>query len=59
MPRRKSLTSQLYRAARMSNNVRAASRGPAAYAARAVRRRVYAKQMGLTRSILKAFGLSK
>jgi hypothetical protein len=59
MPRRRSLTSQLYRAARLSNNVRAASRGPGAYAKRVVRRKVYGKQMGLTRSILKAFGLSK
>ena len=59
MPRRRRLTSQLYRAARLSNNVRAASRGPGAYAKRVVRRKVYGKQMGLTRSILKAFGLSK
>ena len=59
MPRRRSLTSQLYRAARTSNNLRAASRGPGAYAKRVVRRKVYSKQMGFTRSILKAFGLSK
>jgi hypothetical protein len=55
----RSLTSTLYRAARFSNNVRAASRGPGAYAKRVVRRKAYSKQMGLTRSILKAFGLSK
>lgn len=59
MPRKRSFTSQLYRAARASNNLRAASRGPSAYAKRVVRRKVYGKQMGLTRSILKAFGLSK
>ena len=59
MPRRRSFTSQLYRAARASNNLRAASRGPSAYTKRVVRRKVYSKQMGLTRSILKAFGLSK
>ncbi len=59
MPRKQSLTSQLYRAARFSNNLRAASRGPGAYAKRVVRRKTYAKSMGITRSILKAFGLSK
>ena len=59
MPRKRSLTSTLYRAARLSNNVHAASRGPGAYAKRVVRRKVYGKEMGLTRSILKAFGLSK
>jgi hypothetical protein len=59
MPRRRSLTSSLYKAARLSNNVRAASRGPAAYGKRVVRRKVYGKEMGLTRSILKVFGLSK
>jgi hypothetical protein len=59
MPRKRSLTSTLYRAARASNNVRAASKGPGAYAKRVVRRKVYGKEMGLTRSILKVFGLSK
>lgn len=59
MRRRRSITSQLYRAARVSNNLRAASRGPSAYAKRVVRRKVYSKQMGFTRSILRAFGLSK
>lgn len=59
MPRKRSLTTQLYRAARFSNNLRAASRGPGAYAKRIARRRTYSKQMGLTRSILKALGLSK
>jgi hypothetical protein len=59
MPRRRSLTSQLYRAARLSNNVRAASRGPAAYAARVARRKVYGKSMGTTGKLLKIFGLGK
>lgn len=59
MPRRSSLTSQLYRAARMSNNLRAASRGPGAYAKRMARRKVYAKQMSMTRKFLRGLGLSK
>ncbi|MGD0743433.1 MAG: hypothetical protein ABSA31_09175 [Acidimicrobiales bacterium] len=59
MSRRQSLTSSLYRAARVSNNLRAISRGPGAYAKRVTRRKVYARQMGLTRSILRALGLSK
>ena len=59
MPRKKSLTSNLYRLARTSNNVRAMTRGPSAYAKRVVRRKVYGEEMGLTRSILKVFGLSK
>jgi len=59
MPRRRSLTSQLYRAARFSNNVRAASRGPGAYAKRVARRKTYGKSMGATRKRLRMFGLSK
>jgi hypothetical protein len=59
MPRRRSLTSTLYRAARASNNARAASRGPLAFATRQVRRKAYRKSGGLTRSILKSLGLSK
>lgn len=59
MARSRSLTSQLYRAARISNNLRAASRGPSALAKREVRRRAYRASGGLTRGILKAFGLSK
>jgi hypothetical protein len=35
------------------------TKGPTAYAKRRVRRKVYSKEFGLTRSILKAFGLSK
>lgn len=56
---KRSFTSQLYRAARASNNLRALSKGPTAYAKRAVRRKVYGKEMSLTRSLLKGFGLSK
>lgn len=59
MARRSTLTSQLYRAARLSNNLRAASRGPGAYARRAVRRKVYAKQMAMTRGLLRAVGLGR
>lgn len=59
MTYRRSFTSELYRVARASNNLRAASRGPGAYARRVVRRKVYAKQMGLTRALLKGLGLSK
>ena len=57
MPRRRSLASNLYRAARRSNNVRAASRGPSAYAKRAVRRKTYSKGMGATGRFLRTFGL--
>lgn len=57
MPRRKSLTSQLYSLARASNNIRAASRGPGAYAKRVVRRKAYGKSMGATGKLLKIFGL--
>ncbi|TAN24950.1 MAG: hypothetical protein EPN30_05765 [Actinomycetota bacterium] len=59
MARRSSLTSQLYKVARLSNNLKAASNGPAAYVKRAARRKVYAKQMSFTRKLLKGFGLSK
>jgi hypothetical protein len=57
MARRKSLTSQLYRLARDSANVRAARGGPASYGKRVIRRKVYAKSNGMVgkflRSILK------
>ena len=56
---RRSFTSQLYRVASMSNNLRAISKGPTAYAKRTVRRKSYRASGGLVRSILKAFGLSK
>jgi hypothetical protein len=54
---RRSLTSSLYRAARLSNNARAASRGPAAYGRRVVRRKTYSKSMGATGRLLRIFGL--
>ena len=59
MPRRRSLTSNLYRAARLSNNARAASRGPGAYARRVMRRKTYSKSMGATGRLLRIFGLGK
>ena len=59
MPRSRSLTSSLSRAARLSNNLRAARGGPVRYARRSVRRKVYAKQMHLTRALLRAIGLSR
>ncbi len=59
MPRKRSLTSTLYRAARVSNNTRAISRGPGAYAKRVVRRKTYSKSMGATGRLLRMFGLGK
>jgi hypothetical protein len=59
MASHRSFTSQLYRAAHISNNLRATSRGPGAYAKRQVRGRAYRTGGGITRSILKAFGPSK
>jgi hypothetical protein len=59
MPRRVNLTSELYRAARISNNLHAATEGPSGYARRVVRRKVYAKQMGLTRALLRSLGVSR
>jgi hypothetical protein len=55
----RSFTSQLYRAARISNNLRAASKGPTAYAKRRARAKVYGREMSFTRSLFKAFRLSK
>jgi hypothetical protein len=58
MPRKApNLTSQLYRAARFSNTLRAATRGPIPYSKRVVRRRVYGavnRQVGRT---VRDFGL--
>ncbi|HLI14869.1 MAG TPA: hypothetical protein VKV23_02295 [Acidimicrobiales bacterium] len=59
MSRRRSVTSTLYSLARASNNLRAASRGPGAYAKRVVRRKVYRTSGRFTRSLLRGFGLSK
>jgi hypothetical protein len=57
--RRRSLCSQLYREARILGNVEALSRGPAAYAKRTVRRKVYSTSNSLTRNLLKSLGLSR
>lgn len=57
MARRGSLTDILYRLARASATGRAASRGPASLARRAVRRRVYRAEGRETRRIFKSFGL--
>lgn len=55
--RRRSLTSQLYRAARISNNLRALSKGPTSYGKRVVRRKVYGRTMRSTGRVLRRFGL--
>lgn len=57
MARRSALTDILYRLARTSATGRAASRGPASLARRAVRRRVYREEGKATRRIFKSFGL--
>jgi len=57
MPRRRSLTSTRYRAARTSNNARAASRGPSAYAKGRVRRKAHSHSMGATGKLLRWLGL--
>lgn len=57
MTRRTSLTDQLYRAARLSADMRAAARGPVPYAKRQVRKTVYRKQGTWTRAFLKSLGL--
>lgn len=59
MARKKSVRSQLYRAARDLGNVEAASEGPTSFGKRYARRKVYAKTNGLTRKFLRSFGLSK
>ena len=57
MTRPRSLTSTLYRAARASNNARAARKGPVALAERLARRKTYAKSMGMRGRLLRLFGL--
>jgi hypothetical protein len=56
---RKSLRSQLYRAARDLGNVEAAEKGPTSYGKRVVRRGVYRRTNSLTRQLLRALGLSR
>lgn len=58
MARRKSLRSQLYRAARDLGNVEAASQGPAALAKRQVRRKAYRSTNRALGGLLRVFGLS-
>jgi hypothetical protein len=53
MAHRKSLRSQLYRAARDLGNIEAAEKGPGAYGKRVVRRKVYAKSNGITGRFLR------
>jgi hypothetical protein len=53
LPRRTSLRSQLYRAARDLGNVEAAEKGPSAYGKRIVRRRVYRTTNKITGSFLR------
>jgi hypothetical protein len=57
MARRSSLRSQAYRAARDLGNLEAASKGPASYAKRVGRRKVYRTTNGMTRHLLRGFGL--
>lgn len=57
MPRRRSLRSNLYRAARVLGDVEAAQQGPEALAKREVRKSVYRRSNSLTASLLRALGL--
>jgi hypothetical protein len=57
MPRRRSLRSQLYRAARDLGDVEAAAKGPAAYEKRVLRKAVYRRTGRTTRKLLRLFGL--
>jgi hypothetical protein len=57
MTRHTSLRSQLYRAARDVGNLEAASKGPGSYAKRVVRQKVYRTTNGMTRHLLRGFGL--
>jgi hypothetical protein len=58
MARRKSLRSQLYRAARDLGNVQAARGGPTSYGKRVVRRKVYRTTNGINRRVLKDLSCS-
>ncbi len=57
MPRRRSLRSQLSRAARDLGDVQAAAKGPSPLARREVRKTVYRHTNRLTRRVLRSFGL--
>lgn len=58
MPRRKSLRSQLYRAARDLGNVEAAEGGRVSYGQQVARQKVYRKTNTSLGSILRDLGLS-
>jgi hypothetical protein len=55
--RRPTLTDQLYKAARLSATIRAASKGPVPLAKREIRRKVYVRQGTWTRAAFKTLGL--
>jgi hypothetical protein len=57
MARRKSLRSQLYRAARDLGNVEAVSKGPGAYGRRVVRRKAYRTTNGALGRFLRGIGM--
>jgi hypothetical protein len=57
MPRKKSLRSQLYRAARDLGNLQAAERGPTSYGKRVLRRKVYRTTNRELGRALRGFGL--
>jgi hypothetical protein len=57
MTRRKSLRSQLYRAARDLGDVRSAAKGPGSYAKRRVRKVAYRRTNGALSRLLRAFKL--
>ena len=59
MARKKSVRSQLYRAARDLGNLEAAEKGPSAFGKRYARRKAYAKTNGFTRKFLRSMGLSR
>jgi len=53
MARRRSVRSQLYRAARDMGNMQAAAKGPGAYGKRVVRRKVYRSTNGALSRLLR------
>ncbi len=57
MGRKTSITNTLYRAARLSADLRAASKGPVPFAKRQVRKVAYRRVNGFLGSFLKGLGL--
>jgi hypothetical protein len=55
--RRKSLRSQLYRAARDLGNIEAAEKGPVSYGRRVVRRKIYRRTNSALGKLLRSLGL--